>query len=175
MKNPLQNLLIFLALCLCALCVFQWHRETALREQIQKITNTSQDNLENIRSLQTALKTSDEEIKRLDGLKTELTAIVKSNQTHIATLMKAVEKSDQETEKERKQVEVYKTALQTANDAIKKQNEDVKKQNEELKTLAAERNDAVTKYNKVVHEFNDLAQKWNDAQAAAATNAAPKK
>ncbi len=175
MKNPLQSLLIFLALCLCALIAFQWHREAALREQIQKITNTGQDNLDNIRGLQSALKNSDEEIKRLDGLKTELTATVKSNQTQIATLMKAIEKSDQETEKERKQVEVYKTALQAANDAIKKQNEDVKKQNEDLKTLAAERNDAVTKYNKVVQEFNDLAQKWNDAQAAAATNATPKK
>ena len=41
--------------------------------------------------------------------------------------------------------------------------------------LAAERNDAVTKYIKAVQEFKDLAQKWNDAQAAAATNAPPKK
>ena len=175
MKNPLQNLLIFFSLCLCALCLFQWHREAALREQIQKLTNTGQDNLEAIRGLQGGLKRADEDIKRLEGLKTELTETVKSNRTQIATLMKAVEKSDLEVEQGLKQIEVYKTALQTANESIKKQNEDVKKQNEELKTLAAERNDTVTKYNKVVQEFNDLAQKWNDAQAAAATNAAPKK
>lgn len=178
MKNPLQNLLIFFSICLCALCLFQWHREAALREQSQKLTDKGQDQLEAIRGLQGGLKRADEDIKRLEGLKAELTETVTSNRTQIATLMKAVEKSDLEVENGLKQIEVYKSALQTANDAIKKQNEDVKKQNEELKTLAAERNDAVTKYNKVVQEFNELAQKWNDAQAAAAaaaTNAPPKK
>jgi chromosome segregation ATPase len=178
MKNPLQNLLIFLSLCLCAFITFQWHRETKLRQNIQTLTDSVQDKLENLQSQQTALKRADEEIKRLEGLRTDLTETVKSNRTQIARLMKDLEKSDQEVEKGLKQIEVYKGALQQANDAIKRQNEDVKKQNEDLKRLATEHGETVAKYNKLVGEFNDLAQKWNAAQAAAAaaaTNAPPKK
>ena len=143
MKNPLQNLLIFFSLCLCALCLFQWHREAALREQIQKITNTGQENLENIRGLQSARKSADEEIKRLDALKNELAGTVKSNQTQIATLMKAVEKSDQEAEKERKQVESYKTTLEAQNLKILEQNKGVEKLKEAFQSMVAQRNDAV--------------------------------
>ena len=178
MKNPLQNLLIFLSLCLCALCAYQWHVEKNLRQDIQHLTDTNQDKLENIQNQQSALKQADEEIKRLDGLKTGLTETVKSNRTDIAKLMKDVEKSDQEVEKGLKQIEAYKGALQQANDAIKTQNESIKKQNEDVKKLSAEHAETAGKYNKLVAEFNDLAKKWNDAQtaaAAAATNAPPKK
>ena len=175
MKNPLQNLLIAFALCLCALIAFQWHREAALREQIQKITNTGQDHLENIRGLQSTLKNSDEEIKRLDALKTDLAATVKTNQTQIAALMKAVEKSDGEVEKERKQVESYKTTLEAQNLKILEQNKGVEKLKEAFQSMVAQRNDAVSNYNKLAKDYSDLVQKWNDAQAAAASNAAAKK
>jgi len=174
MKNFLQNSLIFLALCLCALVAFQWHREARLRRDVQSLNNTIHDKLEAIQNLQGRLRLTEEEVKRLDGLKNQLTEIVKSNRVEITQLQKDLEKVQAENAKNQKQIEVYKTALQQANDAIKKQNEDVLKQNEELKTLAAERNEAVIKYNKVVQEFNDLAQKWNALQEKA-TNAPPKK
>jgi len=182
MKNPLQNLLIFLSLCLCAFITFQWHREAKLRQDVQTLTNTVQDKLEHIQNQQAALKRADEEIKRLDGLKTELTETVKSNRTQIAQMMKDLEKSDQEVEKGLKQIEHYKGALQQANENIKTQNESIKSQNESIKTqnenmkkLSSEHSELVAKYNKLVADFNDLAKKWNDAQAAAATNAPPKK
>lgn len=178
MKNPLQVLLIFLSFCLCAFIAFQWHREANLRIEIQTLNDTIHEKMENIQNKEGMLKRSDEEIKRLDGLKTELTATVKSNRTDIARLMKDVEKSDQEVEKGLKQIEVYKDALSRANSSIQRQNEDVKKQNEDMKKLASDHTELVLKHNKLVAEFNDLAQKWNDAQAAAAaaaTNAAAKK
>ncbi len=179
MKNPLQLLLMFLAFCLCVLVAFQWHRETRLRQEVQTLTNTVQNKLEIIQNQQAAQKHADEEIKRLDGLKIELTELVKSNRTEIARLMKDQEKSDQEIERGLKQVEVYKGALQKANDSIKIQNDSVKTQNESIKTqndnlkkLAEEHSELVAKYNKVVADFNDLAKKWNDAQAAVAAAAA---
>ena len=179
MKSFLQNSLIFLALCLCALAAFQWHREAGLRRDVQSLNNTIHDKLEAIQNLQGRLKLTEEEVKRLDGLKNQLTEIVKSNRVEITQLQKDLEKVQAENGKNQKQIEVYKTALQQANDAIKKQNEDVLKQNEELKKLADERNEAVVKYNKVVQEFNDLAQKWNTLQEKATnappTNAPPKK
>ena len=174
MKSFLQNLLIFFALCLCALIAFQWHREAGLRRDVQSLNNTIHDKLEALQNLQGTLKRTEEEVKRLDGLKNQLTEIVKSNQLEITGLRKDLERAQTENERNARQIEVYKTALQQANDAIQKQNADVLKQNEELKKLADERNEAVTKYNKVVQEFNDLAQKWNDLQSKA-TNAPAKK
>ena len=179
MKNPLQVLLIFLSLCLCALIAFQWHRETKMRQEVQALTDSVQNKLEIIQNQQAAQKHADEEIKRLDGLKSELTETVKSNRTEIARVKKDLEKSEQEIEKGLKQIETFKGALQKANDSIrsqndsvKAQNESIKVQNENLKKLADEHSELVAKYNKVVADFNDLAKKWNDAQAAAAAAAA---
>ncbi|MEK7707962.1 MAG: hypothetical protein AAB380_08205 [Verrucomicrobiota bacterium] len=175
MKNSLQNLLILLALCLCVLCAYQWHVQAGLRDDIQKLNDTVHDKLENIQSMEGTLKRSEEEVKRLDTLKFELTETVKSNQTQIAQLAKDLAKSDAEVEKGLRKIDDFKAALQQANESIKKQNEDIKKQNEEVKKLAEERNDSVTKYNKVVAEFNDLAKKWNELQQQLSTNAPAKK
>ena len=37
MKNFQQNLLIALALGLCAMCVYQWHGQTVQRAQIENL------------------------------------------------------------------------------------------------------------------------------------------
>ncbi len=178
MKNFLQNLLILFALCLCALIAFQWDRETKLQQDRQRLTDTIHDKLEAIQTLQGQLKRTEDEVKRLDKLKNELTETVKSNRVEIVELKRDLEKASAEVERNAKQIDVYKTALDKANENIKKQNEDIKTQNEEMKKLADERNDAVVKFNKLVGEYNDLAKKWNDLQnSLSATNApaAPKK
>src|SRR5215471_183887 len=136
MKAFLQNLLIFFALSLCALISFQWVRETDLRKQVQSLTDTVHDKLENIQGLQSTVKHDETEIVRLDGLKTTLTQTVKSNDLQISTLVKAVEKATNEVEREERQIEVYKNALETANESIKKQNEDIKTQNVEMAKLS---------------------------------------
>src|SRR6266568_6967674 len=130
MKNFLQNLLIFFALCLCALIAFQWVRETELRRNIQKLTDTVHDKAEAIQSLQGTVKRDEADIQALESLRSQLTATVKSNQVDIARLTKDLEKADAENEKNRQQVQIYKDALLTANDNIKTQNENIKKQNE---------------------------------------------
>ena len=178
MKNLLQNLLIFFSLCLCALIAFQWVRETRLNKQVQSLTDTVGAKSQAILDLQATVRRDEEEIKRLDGLRNQLTATVKSNQVDIARLSKALEKSEAENEKNLRQIEVYKEALQTANDSIKKQNEDIKKQNEEMKTLAEDRNEMVRKFNAMATNYNDLATKWNKQQETlgkGATNAPTKK
>jgi chromosome segregation ATPase len=174
MKSFLQNLLVVFALCLCGLVAFQWHRETGLQQERQQLTDTIHDKLEDLQGLQGTLKQTEDEVKRLDHLKTELTDTVKSNRLEILQLQKEQERAEAEIEKGLKQIDVYRTALEQANESIKKQNEDIRKQNEQLKQLADERNDAVLQHNKVVEEFNDLAKKWNDLQTIlAGTNAPP--
>jgi len=178
MKAFLQNLLIFFALSLCALISYQWVRETDLRKQVQSLTDTVHDKMENIQNLQSSVKHDESEIVRLDGLKTTLVQTVKSNDLQISALVKAVEKATNEVEREERQMETYKTALETANENIKKQNEDIKTENEEMAKLSADRNEVVKKFNKMAADYNDLATKWNKQQeelAKAVTNAPPKK
>jgi chromosome segregation ATPase len=178
MKAFLQNLLIFFALSLCALIAYQWVRETDLRKQVQALTDTVHDKLENIQSLQSSVKHDEAEIVRLDGLKNMLTQTVKSNDLQISALVKAVEKATNDVERAERQIEVYKDALETANANIKKQNEDIKTQNEEMAKLSEDRNEVVKKFNKMAADYNDLAAKWNKQQeelAKAATNAPPPK
>jgi chromosome segregation ATPase len=174
MKNFLQNLLILFALCLCGLIAFQWDRETKLQQDKQRLTDTIHDKLEAIQSLQGQLKRTEDEVRRLDKLKNELTETGKSNRVEIAELRRDLEKANADIERNAKQIDVYKTALDKANESIKKQNEDIKTQNEEMKKLADERNETVVKFNKVVEDYNDLAKKWNDLQSSlSATNAPP--
>ncbi len=179
MKNFLQNLLIFFALCLCGLIAFQWVRETDLRREIQKLNDTVHDKSQAIIDLEARLRRDEEEIKRLDGIKNELTATVKSNNLEIATLSKDLEKANVENQRKDKQIEVYKEALNTANENIKKQNEEMKTLNEEMKKMAQERNDVVQKFNKLAGDYKELADRWNKQQeeiaAKNATNAPPKK
>lgn len=178
MKNFLQNLLIFFALCLCALIAFQWVRETDLRKDLQKNADLIHDKAEAIQNLTASVKRDEAEIQRLDGVKKELTDLVKSNNLQIAAMYKEHEKATNELDRSKQQVEVYKEAIQKANENILKQNEDIKKQNEDMQKMVEERNEVVKKYNKMAADFNELVNKWNAQQeelAKAATNAPAKK
>lgn len=173
MKNFLQTLLIFFALCLCGLIAVQWVRETDLRKNVQALTDTVHDKSEAIQNLQFQLRRDEEEIKRLDGIKNELTATVKSNNVEIASLTKSLEKANVENERNLRQIENYKEAVKAANDSILKQNEDIKRQNEEMKKLAEDRNAIVKKFNDLAKQYGELVDKWNAQQeelAKAATN-----
>jgi septal ring factor EnvC (AmiA/AmiB activator) len=177
MKNFLQNLLIFFSLCLCAMMIYQWTRETDLRKSVQELTNTVQDKTEAIQNLQAAVKRDEAEIQRLDGIRIEQNNTIKTNQAQIASLTKDLEKANTEIEKDERQIEAYKEAVKKANENILQQNEEIKKQNEEMKKLAEERNEIVKKFNKMAADYNDLATKWNQQQEElqkTATNAPPK-
>src|SRR6185369_12587391 len=96
MKVFLQNLLIFFALSLCALISYQWVRETDLRKNLQKLTDTVQDKTEAIQNLNSEVKRDQGEIQRLDGLKNQLSTQIKSNLLEISGLSKDLEKSTNE-------------------------------------------------------------------------------
>jgi chromosome segregation ATPase len=174
MKNFLVGLLISLSLCLCGLIWFQWVREAHSRQEVESLKNGISGKLVEVQSLQSGVRRAEEEIKRLDSLKNELTATGQSNRQEIARLTGDLQHANADVERQLKQISLFKEALDRANESIKKQNEDVKRQNEEMKKLAEERNEIVTKFNKTVAEFNDLAGKWNALQEQlASTNAPP--
>ncbi len=161
MKNLLQNLLIFFALCLCGLIAFQWVRETDLRKQVQALTDNVHDKLEAIQKLQATIRSDQAEIQRLDGLRSQLTEMVKSNQLDIARLTKDLDKVTVENDKNLKQLEIYKDALQKANDNVLAANERIKQQSDEIKILAQQHTLLVTNMNEITGSINEVAKRWS--------------
>src|SRR2546423_11681521 len=96
MQKFLSNLLIFFALGLCALCAFQWVRESRLRRDIADLQHTVYLKLDAIQSLESQLKQAKEEITRLDNLRVELSGIIKTSKEAIASLTKYSEKLEKE-------------------------------------------------------------------------------
>ena len=174
MQKFLSNLLIFFALSLCALCAFQWVRESHLRKEIADLQHTVYQKLEAIQNLEGQLKQTKEDVTRLDSLRVELSGIIKTNKEEIQNLTKYSEKLEKEIEADKAQIAVYKEAVDKANENIKRQNEDIKKQNEEMKQLAADRNATVEKYNKLVEQYNDLVKQFEKFQQDAAKGATNK-
>ena len=177
MQKFLSNLLIFFALGLCALCAFQWVRESRLRSQVADLQHTVYLKLEAIQNLETQLKQTKDDVTRLDNLRVELSGVIKTNKEEIQNLTKYSEKLEKEVESDKAQMAVYKDAVEKANENIKRQNEDIKKQNEDMKQLAADRNATVEKYNKLVEQYNDLVKQFEkfqqDAAKAAGTQNKP--
>src|SRR3989454_3828835 len=171
MQKFLSNLLIFFAVSLCALCVFQWVRESRLRSEVAELQHTVYLKLDAIQNLEFQLKQTKEEVLRLDNLRVELSGIIKTNREEIQSLTKYSEKLEKEIEANKAQIAVYKEAIDKANENIKRQNEDIKKQNEEMKQLATDRNATVEKYNKVVEQYNDLVKQYEKLQEEAAKGA----
>ena|SRR5437763_15075527 len=173
MQKFLSNLLIFFALSLCALCAFQWVRESRLRGEIAALQHTVYLKLDTIQNLEAQLKRSAAEVNRLDSLRVELSGIITTNRHEIEGLTKYTEKLEKEIEANKAQIAVYKDAVDRANENIKQQNADIKKQSDEMKALVADRNATVEKYNKVVEQYNDLVkqfEKFQEEAAKAATN-----
>jgi chromosome segregation ATPase len=173
MKNLLQNLLVFFALCLCGLIAFQWVRETELRRQVQKLTNDLQDRKEAILQLQSTVRQNNEEIKRLDGLKNQLTDLVKSNNVEIASLTKDLEKVKVENDRNQRQMEVYKEAFEKEKAAVQQGNENIERLSADLKRMADDRNIMVKKLNQNIGHLNVLAGQLDRMQqdvAKGATN-----
>ncbi|HYT58559.1 MAG TPA: hypothetical protein VEL06_00205 [Haliangiales bacterium] len=164
MQKFLSNLLIFFALSLCALCAFQWVRESRLRSEVADLQHTVYQKLEAIQNLEAQLKQTKDDVARLEAIRVELTGIIKTNKEEIASLTKYGEKLEKEIEGHKAQLAAYKVAMDKANENITRQNEDIKRQNEEMKQMAADRNATVEKYNKVVGQYNDLVKQYEQLQ-----------
>src|SRR6478672_2989301 len=99
MKHFLQNLLIFLALCLCGLIAFQWVRETDLRKSIRELKRDVHDKSEAILVLESNVRRDKDEIQRLDNQRKQLGETVRSNDAQIAGLSRNLEKTSNEVQK----------------------------------------------------------------------------
>ena len=174
MRNFLQNLMIFLALCLCGLVAAQWVREAHMRQQLRSFATELHNKTQTIQDLTGMVKRTEDEVKRLEGIKDLLNATIKTNQQEILGLRKDLDKVTGENERNLKQIEVYKEAMTKANENLTLANQNIQTLNEDRNKVVAQLNEMGAKYKKAVEDFNDLATKWNKMQEdLAKTNAPP--
>src|SRR5688572_10212745 len=106
MKRFLPNLLIIFSPGLCVLPAVQWQREARLHQELERHSQEIYQKKELIQGLQGTVKRSEAEITRLDALKTELIATIKTNRAEIASLRQDLEKAENEIERHLKQLAV---------------------------------------------------------------------
>src|SRR5215207_9581468 len=104
MKHFLENLLIVFALSLCGMIAFQWVRETRLNKEVQRLNDVIHEKSEAIQTLEGTVKRNEAEIHRLDALKNDLNNTIKSNLLQISNLNKDLEKTQNELERDKRQI-----------------------------------------------------------------------
>lgn len=184
MKKWLPNLLLVLSVILCALIAIQWVREARLRGLLQAKQVDVEARDKKLGEVEGRLKLLEVELKRLDGLKAELTEQNKKSLGETSGLQRELAEAERKLRSVEAANAAYKKALDDANANIKKQNaavqgqnEQIQKQNEavkkqngvieqlngEVQRLAKERNEVVEKYNQLVKDYEALVKRLEEA------------
>ena len=162
MKNFQANLLICLALGLCALCVWQWYGQTRQRTQIEKLNQLLYEKSAAIQSYTNSISTMDHQIAQMDAQITSLKASAKSNEDLVVTQKRELGRSEAESAGFTNQIAQYQKAVGALEAKLKEASEGIQKQNESLKKLVTQRDEFVQKLNDSVRERNDIVSKYND-------------
>ena len=180
MKNFLQNLLIVLALGLCALCAWQWYIQTLLHLQGQTLQRTIFKQATEIQGYTNSLKNSDAEIAGLSTRVNELKQAAKTNELAALEQKREIARLRSASEALSNNIVQYKDIVDKLDARLKEASEGIEKQNQALKKLVADRDEAIQKYNDSVKARNALAEKYNNLvvrfnklQAAGADAAKP--
>ena len=166
MRNPLQTLLIILALGLCALCTWQWYGQVEQRREMTALAQANYDQTIAIQGYTNSINAMDKQISQMDAHMSELKETVKSNSVVIFGLR-------EENSRLTAQFEQYSNAVDVLQAQIKVANESLHRQNEALKSLVAERdeyvgrlNESIKERNEIVGKYNDLAKRFEELQSA---------
>lgn len=157
MKTFLQNLLITFALALCVLIAIQWHRESKLREEADKLAEAARKDQQTLEVLRADLKRTSTELARGDAMRKQLAESSTSSRAELDRTVDELKRGESELQRISRELASHKAALTQAN-------ENITAQNETMKRLANERNDAVAKFNRLVGEHNVLVKQWNEQQ-----------
>jgi chromosome segregation ATPase len=165
MKNLHQNLLIVLALALCALCAWQWYGQTLQRNEIQSLNRLIYEKSVAIQDYTNSIRTMDAQISRMDSRITELKGTVMTNEQFMVEQKREISRLELAGESLTNQITDYKKAVDALETKLKDAYEGIKKQNETIKDLVAQRDDFVRKLNDSVKERNDIVSKYNELVA----------
>ncbi len=161
MKNFQQNLLIALALGLCALCAWQWYGQTIQRNQIGALNQNVYKKAAVIRDYTNSIANMNHHIAQMDAELTGLKATLHTNEEQLASQRTEINRLLAVGEELTNQVSEYKEGVATLQDKLKEAYAGIQKQNDALKQLVAQRDDFVKKYNDSVKDRNDVVAKYN--------------
>jgi chromosome segregation ATPase len=165
MKNFHQNLLIVLALALCALCAFQWYGQTRQRIQMNEQGQLISQQLAAIQNFTNTIATLQNQVAQSDAHITTLRDTITTNEQFILTQKRELNRLEIENESLTNQITQYQTATATLQDKLKEAYDGIKKQNDAIKELAAQRDDFVQKLNDSVKDRNAIVAKYNELAA----------
>lgn len=182
MKDFQQNLLIFLALCLCGLCVFQWRVQTVQRGQIGDLTRVIYEKSAAIQGYTNSISTLDHQVAEIMSHLAESQQTVRSNEQLVATQQRELGRLESLVPSLTNQIIEFKKAVETLQANLKEAYAGIKTQNEVVKDLVSQRDDLVKKFNDEVKDRNEVVSKYNDlvrqvekSQPGAAKRSAPEK
>jgi chromosome segregation ATPase len=184
MKSFQQNLLIALALALCALCVWQWHFQTVQRGWLDDRNHEIAARDTKIEGYTNSLDKMNGQITRMDqtvaGLNSNLEAALKTNSEFIIQLKRQAARVGASNDTLLSDIAQYTNAIATLQSNLDTAYAGIKKQNTVVEELVTNRDYFVQKYTNTVTLYNDLVGKYTNAldrinqlqaAAAAATNA----
>lgn len=161
MKNFQQNLLITLALALCALCAWQWYDQSTQRHALETRNQTIFDRDGAIQSYTNTIATSDREIAALQQRLAELETTTATNQhlltrqTHELTRLQSTETALTND------ITQYQLALTNLETKLNAAYDGIQKQNTALQELVAQRDTFIAKYTNTVLQYNALVDRLN--------------
>jgi len=165
MKNFQQNLLIILALALCALCAFQWREQTLQRNEITTMNGILYDKNVAIRDATNSIATLNAQITQMDASLTEVKAEAATNEQLAATQKKEIFQLQFANANYTNESAQYKDGVDALSAKLKDAYAGIEKQNEAITNLVSQRDEFVKKYNDEVKERNDVVSKYNDLAA----------
>lgn len=157
MRPVSQSILLLLIAALCSLCVWQWWRESSLRqitvEQQGEISKLTAGTLE----MESRIKEADMEILRLTASVTDLRTNSVSKEA-MDEQMQNNKKLHETLEKQGAVLLQQNESITRQNEAIATQNTAIKQANETIKKLVEERDKLVKQVNDVTARYNELAK-----------------
>ena len=128
MKNPLQTLLMSLALCLCALCTWQWYGQVLQRKAMTALAQVNYDESTAIQGYTNTINNMDHQIAQMDARISDLRDTLSSNTFTIVGLQ-------QDNSRLNIVVDQYSNAVVVLQGQMKQANESIRRQNDAMKDL----------------------------------------
>ena len=161
MKNFLQNLLIVVALALCALCAWQWYGQTVQRATIQALNQMVYDRNAAIRGYTNSLAALNTRVNDLDTRMMEIKAAAATNEQLVVSQKAQIEQLQFENVNDTNEIAQYKVALDMLESKLKDAYAGIDRQNQTMTNLLSERDDLVQKYDALATNRNDIVLKYN--------------
>jgi chromosome segregation ATPase len=162
MKNFQQNLLIVLALALCALCAFQWYEQTLQRNEITTMNGMVYEKNVAIRDATNSISTLNHQVEQMDARITEIKAAAATNEQLVVVQKVEIARLEFNNLNLTNEIVQYKAAVDTLQSKLKEAYAGIEKQNETITNLVAQRDDLLKKLNDSVKDRNDVVAKYND-------------